>query len=118
MTIELRRVHDVIGRRSQAPTFLVDRVWPRGVAKADLDIDAWLRDIAPSTDLRKWYNHNPDRWAEFRKRYLAELADNSDAAEPLLDAARNDDVVLLFAAKDTERNQAVVIREWLQRHKL
>lgn len=98
--------------------FLVDRVWPRGVAKADLDIDAWLRDIAPSTELRKWYNHSPDRWAEFRKRYLAELADSSDAAEPLLDAARKGDVVLLFAAKDTERNQAVVIREWLQRHKL
>ncbi|HET7327324.1 MAG TPA: DUF488 family protein [Nocardioidaceae bacterium] len=117
-TIELRRVHDVVGERKQAPTFLVDRIWPRGVAKDDLDIDAWVRDIAPSTELRKWFGHDPARWAEFRKRYLSELAENSDAAEPLLNAARNGRLVLLFAAKDTEHNQAVVIREWLQRHKL
>jgi uncharacterized protein YeaO (DUF488 family) len=118
MGIELRRVHDVVGERRDAPTYLVDRVWPRGVANADLDIDAWLRDVAPSTDLRKWFGHDPGRWAEFRKRYLAELRDNADAAEPLLAAARAGDVVLLYSARDTEHNQAVVLREWLQRHKL
>lgn len=118
MEIELRRVHDVKGQRKDAPTFLVDRVWPRGIAKADLDVDGWLRDVAPSTELRRWFGHDPQRWAEFRKRYLAELADNADAAEPLLAAARDGHLVLLFGAKDTEHNQAVVLREWLRRHRL
>ena len=98
-----------------AAVFLVDRLWPRGVAKADLRVDGWVRDVAPSTGLRKWFGHDPQRWAEFRRRYLAELKDNRDAAAPLVEAARSGAVLLLFDAKDGEHNQAVVLAEWLRR---
>ncbi|MGH3386025.1 MAG: DUF488 domain-containing protein [Nocardioidaceae bacterium] len=116
--VELRRVHAVVGRRKQATTFLVDRLWPRGVRKTDLDIDGWLRDVAPSTELRRWFGHDPDRWEEFRRRYLAELQGNIGVAQPLVSAARHGRVILLFGAKDEQHNQAVVLREWLIRHQL
>src|SRR5690625_1817041 len=93
--------------------FLVDRVWPRGVAKADLPFDVWLKDAAPSTELRKWFAHDPGRFAEFAARYRRELDENREAVGPLLDAAKDRDVTLLFSAKDTEHNQAIVLRQWL-----
>ena len=115
--IELRRVRDVVGQSREAPTYLVDRLWPRGVRKDALDVDAWLKDVAPSTELRRWFGHDPDRWEEFATRYRAELAKRPEAAEPLLDALRAGPVVLLYDAKDAEHNQAVVLREWLlERH--
>jgi uncharacterized protein YeaO (DUF488 family) len=95
-------------------TFLVDRLWPRGIKKTDLDVP-WVKDVAPSSELRSWFGHRADRWAEFRKRYLAELKDNRDAAEPLVEAARSGPVQLLYDAKDTEHNEAVVLAEWLRR---
>ncbi|HEX6516652.1 MAG TPA: DUF488 family protein [Nocardioidaceae bacterium] len=101
-------------RRGSAVVFLVDRVWPRGVAKKDLDVDAWVKEVAPSTDLRKWFNHDPQRWPEFRRRYLDELDEHSDVAQPLLDALREGDVLLLFDAKDFAHNQAVVLADWLR----
>jgi uncharacterized protein YeaO (DUF488 family) len=110
--ISVVRVHDVDsagpGRR-----FLVDRLWPRGVRKDDLGLDGWLRDVAPSTDLRAWFGHDVERWPEFRRRYLAELAAAPAAVRPLLDAAREGDVTLLYAARDPEHNNAVVLREHL-----
>jgi uncharacterized protein YeaO (DUF488 family) len=109
--IEIARVYDAdlpAGRR-----FLVDRVWPRGVRKEDLGLEAWLKDLAPSTELRRWFGHDPGRWEEFRRRYTAELAAHPDAWRPLLEAARGGDVVLLFAAKDADRNNAVVLRDHL-----
>jgi uncharacterized protein YeaO (DUF488 family) len=93
--------------------FLVERLWPRGVRKADLGIDAWLKDASPSPELRKWYAHDPEKWPEFRDRYRAELAANADAWQPLLDAAREGDVTLIYAARDTERNSASVLRDML-----
>jgi uncharacterized protein YeaO (DUF488 family) len=93
--------------------FLVDRLWPRGIRRADLPLDGWLRDVAPSTDLRRWFGHDVARWPEFRSRYLAELAAAPDAVRPLLDAARQGDVTLLYAAADPEHNNAVVLREHL-----
>jgi uncharacterized protein YeaO (DUF488 family) len=110
--ISVVRVHDAdtagSGRR-----FLVDRLWPRGVRKDALALDGWLRDVAPSAELRGWFGHDVERWPEFRRRYLAELAEAPDAVRPLLDAARDGDVVLLYAARDTEHNNAVVLREHL-----
>jgi uncharacterized protein YeaO (DUF488 family) len=109
--IELARVYDEElpeGRR-----FLVDRVWPRGVRKEQLGLAGWLKDVAPSTELRRWFGHEPDRWEEFRRRYTEELDARPDAWRPLLEAARDADVVLLFGAKDTERNNAVVLRDHL-----
>jgi uncharacterized protein YeaO (DUF488 family) len=93
--------------------FLVERLWPRGVRKADLAIEAWLKDAAPTAELRKWYGHDPEKWPEFQKRYRAELGANADAWRPLLDAARGDDVTLVYAARDTERNSASVLRDVL-----
>ena len=115
--IAIQRVREYVanGSGQAAAVFLVDRVWPRGIAKADLQADAWVKDVAPSTELRKWFGHDPDRWGEFRRRYLAELKDNRDAATPLIEAAAQGTVLLLFDAKDTEHNQAVVLAEWLRR---
>ncbi|UXX83096.1 DUF488 domain-containing protein [Roseovarius pelagicus] len=92
---------------------LVDRVWPRGIAKEDLDHDDWNKEVAPSDDLRKWFGHDPDRWAEFRNRYMHELAGNADAVERCLKCCRKGPVTLLYAAKDREHNQAVVLRDYL-----
>jgi len=94
--------------------FLVDRVWPRGVTKEDLHLDGWIRDAAPSTELRRWFGHDPARWEEFRRRYSAELDARPEAWAPLREAAAHGDVVLLFGAKDTEHNQAVALRDYLR----
>lgn len=110
--ILLARVYDddlPPGRR-----FLVDRVWPRGVRKEDLHLEAWLKDVAPSAELRKWFGHDPERWEEFHRRYTAELDARPEAEAPLREAAKDGDVVLLFGAKDTEHNQAVVLRDHLR----
>lgn len=111
-TIEIRRVRDS-GPVSGA-VFLVDRVWPRGVRKAELRLDAWLRDVAPSTELRQWFGHRPERFPAFRERYRAELDRNPAAVRPLLDAARRGPVTLLYGARDPEHNQAVVLRDYLR----
>ena len=96
--------HD--GRR-----ILVDRLWPRGLTKEKASIDLWLKDIAPSTELRKWFGHNPDRWEEFKERYLAELKGNSDQIQLLKQELDKGIVTLVYGAKDEEHNQAVVIQE-------
>ena len=94
---------------------LVDRVWPRGMRKEDAHLDEWLRDVAPSSDLRKWYSHEPSRFAEFRRRYLAELRDpgHRQAAEHLRDLAAHDKLTLLTATRDVDHSQAAVLTEWL-----
>jgi uncharacterized protein YeaO (DUF488 family) len=110
--IALARVYDEElpeGRR-----FLVDRVWPRGVRKAALEPMTWLKDAAPSDELRRWFGHDPERWEEFRRRYAAELDAAPEPWRPLVEAARAGDVVLLFGAKDAERNNAVVLRDHLR----
>ncbi len=96
--------------------FLVDRVWPRGIKKEELHLDAWLRDVAPSNELRKWFGHDPAKWEEFRRRYAAELDTEPTAWQPLLDAARQGEVTLLYGARDTEHNQAVALKEYLEKH--
>jgi uncharacterized protein YeaO (DUF488 family) len=93
--------------------FLVDRIWPRGVNKHELHIAGWIRDVAPSTELRKWFGHDPTRWMVFQRRYRQELMDNPEALAPLLAAARSGDVTLVYGAHDTEHNQAVVLKEVL-----
>ena len=93
---------------------LVDRLWPRGVAKDRAGIDAWAKDLAPSEDLRRWYDHRQERYAEFRRRYLAELANRRAELASLLPDADDDELTLLFAARDESRNNAVVLAEALR----
>ena len=114
MPIDLKRAYDAPAR-SDGRRILVDRVWPRGIAKDDLQIDAWLKDLAPSTGLRKWFGHDPAKWAEFKKRYALELEQRSEALEELVEKARAGHVTLVFGAKDTEHNNAVALREILER---
>jgi uncharacterized protein YeaO (DUF488 family) len=111
--IEVRRVRDVVGQSREAPTYLVDRLWPRGVRKDALDVDAWLKDAAPSAELRRWFHEDRSRWAEFRERYRSELDADPSVAEPLLSSLRDGSVVLLTDAKDRDRNHLVVLRQWL-----
>lgn len=93
--------------------FLVDRLWPRGVAKEDLPHDVWLKEAGPSTELRKWFGHDPDKFKEFSTRYLNELTTRTQDLQPLINAVGKRPIVLLFSAKDTDHNQAVVLKEWL-----
>ncbi len=95
--------------------FLVERLWPRGVSKERAALDGWLKHVAPSQELRKWYAHDPERWGEFRQRYLTELRSNREALEPLLEAARRGTVTLVFAASDQDHSSARILQEYLQR---
>jgi uncharacterized protein YeaO (DUF488 family) len=99
---------------SDGKRFLVDRLWPRGIAKSALSSVKWLRDVAPSAELRKWYQHDPDKWTEFQKRYRRELKKNAPAWEPLLEAARKSDVTLLYGSRNVEINHAVVLKKFLE----
>ncbi|TDD30383.1 DUF488 family protein [Nonomuraea terrae] len=110
--IEIQRVYD--HEQAKGAVFLVDRMWPRGVRKDELRLDGWARDVAPSAELRQWFGHRPERFAEFAERYRAELDQHSEAVRPLLDAARKGPVTLLYSARDTEHNQAVVLRDYLR----
>lgn len=93
---------------------LVDRLWPRGVAKTDSHVDLWLKEIAPTTVLRKWFGHDPARWDEFQARYRDELEPNPEPVERILECARKGAVTLVFSAKDMEHNDAVVLKSYLQ----
>lgn len=92
---------------------LVDRVWPRGMTKAAVRADLWLKEVAPSTALRKWFNHERAKWETFKKRYASELEANAEAVAKLLEAAKQGRLTLLFSAQDTECNQAAALKEYL-----
>ena len=111
--IQLKRVRDPAAR-SDGPRFLVERLWPRGVRKADLKFTAWLKDVAPSTELRKWFNHDPAKWAEFRRRYKAELDGHREAWQPIRAAAEQGNVTLLFSSHDAAHNNAVALKAYLE----
>lgn len=111
--IKVKRVYDPVepddGRR-----FLVERLWPRGIKKEALRMDGWLREVAPSDRLRRWFGHDPRKWEEFRRRYFEELEAHPEAWRPLLEAARVGNITLLFSARDTSHNNAVALREFLE----
>ena len=114
MQLLLKRVYESASS-DDGVRILVDRLWPRGLSKDAAKIDLWLREIAPSTALRRWFNHEPDKWDEFRQRYSAELMENAGAVRSILEKASSSKVTLLFAAKDETRNNAVALREYLVR---
>jgi uncharacterized protein YeaO (DUF488 family) len=111
--IQIKRVYDPPAKEDGA-RFLVERLWPRGMKKEALHMDAWLKDVAPSDDLRRWFSHDPLKWKEFQRRYRVELADNPAACQPLLDAAKQGNVTLVFSAHDTEHNNAIVLKSYLE----
>jgi uncharacterized protein YeaO (DUF488 family) len=109
------RLHRVYDKRppTDGKTFLVERLWPRGVRRDELPVDAWCKGGAPSTELRRWFAHDPAKWPEFRHRYTAELTANPAGWRPVLDAVTAGDVTLLYSARDREHNSAVVLRDYL-----
>jgi uncharacterized protein YeaO (DUF488 family) len=116
-TVVLKRAYEKPAR-SDGVRILVDRLWPRGIKKEDLRLDAWAKTLAPSTELRKWFAHDEARWPEFRRRYRAELAAAGATAivrSLLASAKRADTITLVYAAKDQEHNEAVVLRGYFER---
>lgn len=110
--IRVARVYDPPSA-ADGMRLLVDRLWPRGIAKAELPLDAWLKQVAPTNELRKWYHHEPERWEEFRARYAAELDGNAAAVEECLTWCRRGPVTLLTAARDSNHSQATVLQAYL-----
>lgn len=112
--IALKRVYEPAVSGDGA-RFLVERLWPRGIKKADLQLDAWLKEAAPSTELRKWFSHDPEKWPEFQRRYRRELTSRPQAWQPILAAARRGPVTLLYSSHDAEHNNARALRLFLQK---
>ncbi len=111
--IRVKRVYEPADPKD-GKRFLVDRLWPRGVKKEALQIEAWWKEVAPSNGLRKWYGHDPKRWEEFQRRYFAELDKNPIGLKELLAADRESDITLLFSTKEVERNNAAALKEYLE----
>ena len=112
MSLSLKRAYEPADK-SDGVRVLVDRLWPRGVKKAEASIDLWRKELAPSTELRKWFGHDPEKWSEFQQRYRAELKDNPGLAE-IRALVREGKVTLIYDAKDEEHNQALVLKEVLE----
>lgn len=113
--VKIKRVYDPPAREDGVRV-LIDRIWPRGLAKADAAVEHWLKEAAPSTALRQWFGHDPARFAEFRRRYREELAGRPEVMAELRRLARKGTLTLVFAARDTEHSNAAVLRELLARH--
>lgn len=113
MLLGIKRIYEKASM-TDGKRILVDRLWPRGVRKSTSNVDSWLKEIAPSEGLRKWFGHNPEKWLAFKKKYEAELKRNS-AFEALVEQAKKEDVMLIYAAKDGEHNNAAALAEFLRR---
>ncbi len=110
--------HEAHDHDGQGPgrVFFVERLWPRGVRRDQLPAGSWVKDVAPSGELRAWYSHDTQKWEEFRRRYVAELDAHPEAWRSLREAAAEGDVTLVYSARDREHNSAVVLRDYLQAH--
>lgn len=111
--IQLKRVYEKAGARDGV-RFLVERLWPRGLRKTELRMDGWQKETAPSTELRKWFSHDPAKWAEFQSKYYAELEKHPGAWAPILKAAKRGAVTLLYSSHDVEHNNAVALKHFLE----
>ena len=116
MDIRIKRINEP-AEPGDGERYLVDRLWPRGVKRATATLAEWLKEVAPDDALRRWFGHDPARWGEFRRRYLAELQSRPESLRPLLEALGRGTVTLVYSARDEEHNQAVVLREYLLRHR-
>lgn len=111
--IQTKRVYDPADK-ADGTRLLIERLWPRGIKKTALEIESWIKDVAPSTELRKWFSHDPAKWDEFRRRYFAELEAHPEAWQPILKAMRGGTVTLIYSSHDAEHNNAIALAEFLK----
>jgi uncharacterized protein YeaO (DUF488 family) len=111
--LKLKRAYDPAAK-ADGTRILVERLWPRGLSRAKVHVDTWLKDVAPSTDLRKWFGHDPEKWPQFRERYFRELDARPEAWQQILSKARRGLVTLIYSSHDTLHNNAVALQEYLQ----
>jgi uncharacterized protein YeaO (DUF488 family) len=112
---EVKRAYEP-ATKADGVRFLVERLWPRGIKRTDLHVDDWLKDVAPSNELRRWFAHDPEKWSEFRRRYFAELDERPQSWQRIRETARHGCVTLVYSAHDTEHNNAVALKEYLSAH--
>lgn len=117
MEIEIERIYDVSRKKKGGYRVLVDRLWPRGQRKDEAHVDLWLKDIAPSTELRKWFAHEPAKWDRFKRRYFEELEGRQDLVDQLISGAKGRPIVLLYGASDTEHNQAAALKAYINQRR-
>lgn len=115
-TIEIKRVYDT-PNSGDGFRILIDRLWPRGLTKEKAKVDLWLKSIGPSAELREWFNHDPEKWKEFKKRYFAELRTNTEAIAEILKYIKKENVTFLFASKEQRYNNAVALKEFIEKMK-
>jgi uncharacterized protein YeaO (DUF488 family) len=113
MQISTKRAYEKPGKQD-GMRVLVDRIWPRGIGKDEAHIDRWLKDVAPTTELRKWFNHEPQKWKEFKNKYFQELEGKSEALEELLEMVHGGRITLVYGAKDQQHNNAIALKEYLE----
>jgi uncharacterized protein YeaO (DUF488 family) len=111
--LKLKRAYDPASK-TDGTRVLVERLWPRGLSKAKLRVDSWLKDVGPSTELRKWFSHDPEKWSRFRARYFRELDSQPNAWRPILSAARRGRVTLVYSSHDEQHNNAVALQDYLR----
>ena len=111
--LKLKRAYDPVAS-DDGTRVLVERLWPRGLSKTKLKLDAWLKDVGPTTELRRWFSHDPEKWPRFRERYFRELDSRPESWRPILSAARGHAVTLIYSSHDEEHNNAVALKEYLQ----
>lgn len=114
MVVRVKRVYEPPDK-ADGQRILVDRLWPRGVSKEKAQLDLWLKDVAPSTELRVWFGHKPEKWQRFRRRYETELRKNKELVRILADKAKNGAITLVYAARDERHNEALVLKQFLDR---
>ena len=115
MNIKIKRAYEP-SHKDDGVRILVDRLWPRGLTKEKASVDLWLKDIAPSTELRKWFDHDPEKWKRFRGRYETEIRHNDDLIKVLKDKAREGTVTLIYGARDQKHNEALVLKQFLEKN--
>lgn len=111
--LKLKRVYDPVSH-ADGTRVLVERLWPRGLSRAKLHVDAWLKDVGPSTELRKWFSHDPEKWSLFRRRYFRELDARPDAWRPIVSAARRGTVTFVYSSHDEQHNNAVALKDYVR----
>lgn len=113
MSLMIKRIYEPATSKDGF-RILIDRIWPRGLSKTNASVDLWLKTLAPSTELRQWFGHDPDKWAQFRQKYFAELDGQTEAINQVRNMAKRRRVTLVYGAKDTWHNNAVALREYLE----